>query len=86
MPSLRVCQELMQRLEFSEIYCPAIVFVMYPAGCKTLYVIKLTHHLNLQALLTHARYQAPQQALILPDHVGTHSQTEMQVAKCQCFL
>ena len=67
----------MQGLEFSKVYCPATVFIMYPAGCKILNVIKLAQHLKLQAILTHTSQQAPRQSLNLPDHVGTHGQTEM---------
>ena len=46
-PSLCVCKELMQGLEFSKVYGPTVVFIMYPAGCRILNEIKL----SLKAIL-----------------------------------
>ena len=45
----------MQGLEFSEVYCSTIVFIMYPVECKTLIVVKPVQHPKLQATIIHTR-------------------------------
>ena len=42
----------MQGLEFSEVYCPTIVFIVYPVECKILDVVKSFQHPKLQVNFT----------------------------------